>query len=323
MCARDIETGEGYEVPSPLSSFQKAITPTTRSEDVSMTDQAPTEAYVQGRHSDSTIDIQVISEDEFNQPEGTPPDIRLVRKLRLANKRQGRNVKKQKILIKGLEEDAEDLEDALANARLQLESCQSKLKGALTKLAASEHALQGTKAQLSEQRVTYRPTAEDLAAASHREMRELKGVVRNLKASNGDLHGKLAASRGELSRCKDDLFSLQAVPQTPDSTVSQEFESIGQRVIHWIDAEVAAFEKTHPEGGLDHIFCVGQNKNVSTFLRLNVGADEHLARYLIHRFLQDNLFGKKMYLLGLKDETAHMLRKAESTMASLDPPRGN
>ena len=314
-----------YDMPSPLPSHEETNMPTTESEDAMMTDQAPTEVNVQGRHSNDTAEIQQISEADFNIPQGIPQNIphenHLIRRLRSENKRQEKKVKTQRTAIKGLKEDVENLEENLADADIHLQSYESELEDALKKLAAAEQALQGTKAELAQQRATCRLSAKDLAA-SRRETGDLEDIVRNLKVSNGDLHDKLVASQKQLSQCKDDLFSLLPAIQTPDSTISGEFESVGQQIVHWIDAEAVAFEKAHPEERADHIFSPGQDRDASQFLRQNPGAGEHLARHLIHRFLRDDLFERKMCILGLKDETTHMLCQAESTMAKLDPPRG-
>lgn len=314
-----METEVDYDVPSPSTSFQKTITPTTGSVDVMMTGQDATEVPMQGRDPDVTAEIQLISEKEFNKTQGPQPDNDLAQDLRSANKRQ-RN-KRQRTKIKSLEEAAEKFEEDIADADLHLQCCEGELEDATKKLAESEQALQRTKAQLFQQTVACKSLTEDLAA-SRQDMEKCKDNVRKLEASNGDIHDKLVATGRELSRCKDDLFSMQPLVQTPDSVICREFESVGQQIIHWVEAEVAAFEKAYPQEKLDYIFSAGQDKYASTFLRQNPGAGEHLARYLIHRFLGDNLFGKKMYLLGLKGQTTHMLREAESTMASLDPPRG-
>ncbi len=155
-----------------------------------------------------------------------------------------------------------------------------------------------------------------------RKLKATKGISLGLKANNKDLQAFLTVSREELSKCKDDLFSLQRVTQIPDSTIFKRFESIGQQSVHWIDAETAAFETAHPEAELEDVFSVGRDKKATKFLRLYPDAGEHLARYLIHRFLQKNVFGKRIYLFGLPEETANLLQVAELRMAELDPPRG-
>ena len=317
-----MEAGGDYDVPLPLPSYQEINKPKTDSEDVVMIDQAPTQVRAQGRHSDDTAEIQLISEEEFNIPQGTPPDSHLVRYLRSETKRQEKEIETQRTTINRLKNDEEDLEEDLADVDLHLQSCESELEDALKKLAACEQALQKTRVELAQQRATGILSAQNLVA-SRGKIGDLEDIVCTLEANNGDLHDKLVASQKQLSQCKDDLFSLQPAVQTPDSTISREFESIGQQIVHWIDAEAVAFEKAHPEEEADHIFSAGQDRHASQFLRQTPGAGEHLARYLIHRFLRDNLFGAKMCILGLKDETTHMLYEAESTMARLDPPRGN
>ena len=132
----------------------------------------------------------------------------------------------------------------------------------------------------------------------------------------------LTATKEELSQCKDDVFRLQTASQVPDSEISKRFESLGQQIIHWIDAKVADFDTARPEAEPDRVFLVGEDKQARTFLRLHPGAGEHLARYLIHRFLDKNVFGKKLYFFGLSDEKLQFMKDTELEMARFDPPRG-
>ncbi|KAF6237825.1 hypothetical protein HO173_004026 [Letharia columbiana] len=293
MRERDGESGGENEV----FSLQKAIMPENESEDVIMTDQAPIEGKGQSQQSDDTPDLQITS----------------VRALRSASKRQKKTVENGKLKGEGYEAKAGSVEEYLANAALQLQSCQSNLEDAEKKLAASKEALKNTKAQLQSKK-------KDLAACK-RKLKTSKHVGRDLKANNRDLQDCFTASQVELCKCKDDLFRMQTVTQIPDSAIVKRFECLSQQIVHWIDTQVAIFEKARPEANPDQIFLVGEDKYATTFLRLHPGAGEHLARYLIHRSLQDNVFGQKVYFWGLPEETAQLLWKAEQKMAEVEPPR--
>lgn len=132
----------------------------------------------------------------------------------------------------------------------------------------------------------------------------------------------LAAAQRELSACKDDLFRLQPAPQIPDSDIVNDFESLCQQTIHWIDAQTIAFEKAHPQHEHEHIFSVGSDRDAVIFLAQRPAAGESLARYLVHRFLIDHMFHSDVYLLGLPKDTESLLRSAEESMARHKPPRG-
>ena len=162
---------------------------------------------------------------------------------------------------------------------------------------------------------------------------ELAGVRRELKASQGQLQEtyeelrktrrKLAASQEELTICKDEMFGSQPTTQIPDSRVAKEFENLCQQIVNWVEAEVVVFEKAHPEEGQEHVFSMGEDKEAAQFMAQHPTGGEHLAVYMIHRWLQDNLFGRKLSCIGLPAETIQLLESVEQSMAHLDPPRGN
>ena len=230
------------------------------------------------------------------------------RVTRLASKRQKKTVEYwTEATIDGVKED---MMDVVAG----LHSLKSELKDTKERLAASEEFLEETKAQLKEHK-------ENLATC-RRLLQDSRRFNRQIRKTNSQLEKTLGASQEELSKCKDDLFSLQGVTQTPDSTISKQFESVSQQILHWIDAEVSKFDKAHPDAKSEYIFSVGGDRYSKEFLQSYPKAGEHLVRYLVHHFLQKEVFGKEVFLFGLPEETAQLMREAELKMAELDPPRG-
>lgn len=300
-----VEVGGEYEVHSLQSSSQKAHMHGNESDDVIVTDPALIEERSQIQLSDESPDVQITSS----------------RSLRSARKRQEETNKNKRPEIKDQEAAADSLEEKLANAEVNLQKYQCELEDAQNKLAACKEASKKTKAHLASKKGTCKTLRKKLTTC-RRQLKESKDVGRDLKASNSHLQDSLTASEEDLRKCKDDVFSLQRMAQTPDSTISKRFELICQQIVHWIDAEVAAFENAHPEAEPDHMFSVGEDKDSTRFLRHHPGAGEHLARYLIHRFLRNNVFGNKVYFFGLSEETVQLLQNAELKMAELDPPRG-
>lgn len=265
-------------------------------EDVAMTDPAPFGGQIQGQSSTGTMDIQIVSS----------------RSLR--SRKQQKTVDSNSHEVQEHEAKAANVEERLANAERQVHDYKSKLEDAQEKLAAFKKDSKNFKADLKGKK-------KDLAAC-RRQIKESKGTIRGLKASKGDLQKAFAASEGELTKCKDELFSLQAVAQVPDSAICDRFELVSQQIVNWIDERVAIFEKAHPELEPDHVLSIGEDESAIKFLQLYPGAGEHLARNLIHRFLQDNVFGKKVYFFGLLEETVDFLRSTEQKMTDLDPPKG-
>ena len=290
----DEESRGSNTVHSQQLSLQK---PEVQLEDVAMTDQAPCGGQIQGQSSDGTVDLQVVSS----------------RNLR-PRKQQRQTIDNNSHEVQDHEAKAANAEERLANAERHSHDYQSKLRDAQEKLAAFKRDSDQFKADLKSKK-------RDLAACRG-QLKALKGTIRALKASNTDMKKALAASEGELTECKDELFSLQAVAQVPDSTISDRFELVSQQIVNWIDERVAIFEKVYPELEPDHVLSIGEDESAIKFLQLYPGAGEHLARNLIHRFLQDNVFGKKVYFFGLLEETVDFLRSIEQKMADLDPPKG-
>ena len=292
MAACGSETRGEKEVHSLQLSPQKAVVPENESEDLIMIDRAPIERQNRGQLSDDTGELQLT----------------LGRVTRSARKRQQKVVEHwSQAKTDGVEEDVMDVAVALQNFK-------TELKDTKDRLAASEEALKETKAQLKDKK--------KILATCRRQLKESRGFSRHIRQAKNELQKTLQASEEKLSQCKDDLFSLQGVAQIPDSTISNRFESICQQIVHWIDTEVATFEKAHPEAEPDHIFSGGQVKPSADFLEQHSSAGEHLARYHIHELLGLHVFGKSVYFFGLPEETAQLLREAELKLAELDPPRG-
>lgn len=132
----------------------------------------------------------------------------------------------------------------------------------------------------------------------------------------------LSASRQEMQACKDDLFNLQPSHQVPDTNIVQDFDSVCGKIIEWVEDEISIFEKANPQTPTEHFFSHAGNNNAETLLLEYPESGEYLVRYEIHNFLQQEMFGRPIYLLGLPAGITEVLRKAEQIMATMDPPRG-
>ena len=133
---------------------------------------------------------------------------------------------------------------------------------------------------------------------------------------------KMMALQSELTACKDDLFGLRPAAPIPETDILKNFETIGQQIVNWIDGEVLAFQKSHPDAEPQHIFTTDSDGEASNFLATYPAAGEYLVRFLIHRFLQDHIFSPDIYLVGLPEETQFLLRRVEESMKRLKPPKG-
>ena len=302
----------------------------TEAKDIIMTDEADPENRMQRTPSSGSGDVQAISKEEF---------IRLnqgvISKLRKENKRMSKRIKQQKLSIAELKTQADLDGDSLSAAHAELQVLRKDLQDqkpsfqeATVLLMPSQRGLRGHNNQLSHalddsQKVWQ--LQQELASAQ-RELKASQDGLRRTQDTYKELHKtrrKLAASQDELTACRDELFRSQPVAQVPDSRVAKELENLCQQIINWVEAEVVIFEKGHPEEGHEHVFSIGEDNEAAQFMAQHPRGGEHLAVYMIHRWLQDNLFGRKLSCIGLPAETTQLLERVERSMARLDPPRGN
>lgn len=154
---------------------------------------------------------------------------------------------------------------------------------------------------------------------------EVKGLVSFL--SNAEIHRqemdiKLAISQQQLQACKDDLFRMQPQAQIPDMDISKGFDAICQCIIGWVETEISIFEKAHPTISTEDLFSAAGDSNVFLMLQEFPESGEYLIRYEIHQCLQETMFGKEIFLLGLPEKTAAILQQAERSMKGMEPHRG-
>ena len=324
-----ISNEEFIPTQKSLASPSDQIVSKTEARDIIMTDEADAHERRQRTPSCSS-DVQFISKEDFSRP-----NQKIMSKSRKENKRTSKRTKKQMSRIAEpaiqADLDGDSLIDARAESRVcrkDLQDSRNKLQEATDQLRPAQQNLRTRKNQLSH--------AQDDFQKVRQVQQELASVRRELEASQDDLRRtqntyeelqkarkKLAASQDELTACKDELFRLQPIAQIPDSRVAKELENLCQQIVNWIEAEVVIFEKAHPENGPEHIFSIGEDKEAARFMNQHPRGGEHLAAYLIHRWLQDHLFGQKLSCLGLPAEAVQLVETAEQSMARLDPPRGD
>lgn len=302
----------------------------TEAKDIIMTDEADAENSMRRTPSSGSGDVQVISEEEFIRPKED-----LISKPREENRRMSKRIKKQKLSIAELTTEADLDGDSLIDTHAELQVCPNDLQDqkarfqeATVQLMSPQRGLRTRKNQLS--------PAQNDSQKVRQVKQELASVRRELKASQDrqrrtqetykelqKARRKLAASQDDLTACKDELFRSQPIAQVPDSRVAKEFEDLCQQIVNWVEAEVAMFEKAYPEEGQELVFLIGEDNEAAQFMAQHPRGGEHLAVYMVHRWLQDNLFGRKFSCLGLPAETIQLLERVERSMARLDPPRGN
>ncbi len=159
-------------------------------------------------------------------------------------------------------------------------------------------------------------------SALRSENKHLADRTTDAEADSQSLRTRLMTLQQELAACKDDLFRLQPLVPVPDSEVQNDYESISQQIVNWIDEEIRNFEKAHPHTPTDTFYSPGDHSSLTTLLKKHPDAGEYLIRQRIHRCLQDHVLNKHIYLLGLPKDITQALQAAEQSMARSGPPRG-
>ena len=285
--ANEMENG-GSKVDSLQSSPQKAIMPKNKSDN----------EHSQSKPSSDMPNYPVI-------PNKTTRSGTKYQNNTVGRGRPRSNTSRAK--AGGHEEQQASVEDRLRRCRNELETTKKELAQAKKPQERIKNQLEGRVKELN----AYK---QDLKDSNHSNI--------DLKRTIAELRTDLKACQEDLSKCRDDLISLQEVAQIPDSIISSQFECIGQQVAHWVDGQIAAFEKTHPETEPDDSSFASEEKIVANFTRRYPTAGDHLARNLIHRLLYLHLFQGKRYLIGMPEGTERLLQEVEHEMARLDPPRG-
>ena len=199
---------------------------------------------------------------------------------------------------------------ALNTAEWDLHNCQKELRKVQR---MKENAQRKSTEQLQELRQKLKDSKRELKAsqiATTQYTQSLQGV-----------QAHVITLQSELTACKDDLFRLQPAPPPPDSEIVRGFGIINQAIVNWIGAKLFAFEKAYPNG-TNQTFSVENDREATIFLKAHPAAGEHLAKFMIHRFLQVHVFSDDIYLFNLVEKTQVLLRRIEESMAGLKPPRG-
>lgn len=149
-----------------------------------------------------------------------------------------------------------------------------------------------------------------------------EATARKLQKQNRDLHENL-------TECKDDLLRLQPPSQIPDSELAEQYSSLTQHISRWVDDE------TEDSQGMETCFeALGKADDLPEPLKPYL-TDEHIRlgkkspnaqpfiiRFVVHRYLENFIFGNDVYLFGLDSRSIELFAGIERGMHELEPPRG-
>ena len=230
--------------------------------------------------------------------------------------------------------EAQEVQMGLFDTQVELNACKEEQKRLEGDRLRGQAEMVACKRELRELRQTvahFHNIGKDLQweqkahEATQRELEAYKAKQDHTQVNVTELQRlreKIAASQQELSACKDDLFRLQPIAQTPDSDISKNFDFVCQQIVDWIDGELLGFEHANPHLGQKDFFSVGGDIEINRHLQKNIEIGEYLSRYMIHRYLEAKLLGPSCTLLGLARGDQELLQRTERSMAELDPPRG-
>ncbi|KAL9116713.1 MAG: hypothetical protein Q9187_006757 [Circinaria calcarea] len=129
--------------------------------------------------------------------------------------------------------------------------------------------------------------------------------------------------RQELQACKDDLFCLQPMLQTPDTEIIRQYDIVCQQVSNWIDEEIFQLEQKRTEDethGMPLVLDV-DHPGAMELLQRVPEAGEYMIASIIHAYLQEKVLGKHVYCFGLSEDLVRNLECIEQGMSKLEPRR--
>ena len=120
------DAGIGNETQSVAAAVDDQLRPAPESQDI-MSDQCQSEGDIQQAPMEITNDVEVITKDEFDNPQLTQ-ERKIIRDIRANNKRLVKTVKKQKETIEELQTQLDIEGDQFKDAAAELEDCQWALQ---------------------------------------------------------------------------------------------------------------------------------------------------------------------------------------------------
>ena len=213
-----------------------------------------------------------------------------------------------------LQGDVSTLKKALVEREAYIKTLESSVYANQTRIHESENDLKSLHGRLK--------SAQDSLESQEASTKEITAVIIAKENEVGDLHGMLSRCQQDLIACQDDLFKLQPRAQISDADVAEEFNEVCHRIAGWVDEETTLFENSHPKTNPLQLFSGGNDPKAARLLQKYPEAGDLWVKYEIHRCLEQLVFGKDVYLLGLPLEMKHALQEAGHCMASSQPPKG-
>ena len=213
-----------------------------------------------------------------------------------------------------LQEDVSALKKALLEREAYVKTLESSGHADQTRIHESESDLKSLHGRLK--------SAQDSLESQEASTKEITAVIMAKENEVRNLQRMLSRCQQDLTACQDDLFKLQPRAQISDADVAEEFNEVCHRIASWIDDEITLYENSHPKTSSLQLFSGGDDTKATRLLQMYPEAGDLWVKYEIHRCLQQLVFGKDVYLLGLPLEMKHALQEAEHCMASSQPPKG-
>ncbi|MCJ1373867.1 hypothetical protein MMC20_005097 [Loxospora ochrophaea] len=153
------------------------------------------------------------------------------------------------------------------------------------------------------------------------EIDNLSWLLRTYQKDYGNLQRKNIGLQRELQICRDDLFRLQPAIQKPDSEITNQFETLCQKISSWIDQEIIMLED-NSVGQEKELFSVTDNDEIASLLEEFPRSGEFWITAVIHQKIQRAFFRSNIYLFGLPGNLRQLLQNLEQNMVLLEPSRG-
>ena len=275
-----------------------------------------------------TVIVKTVRQPSKDAAENTP--LQKVKKDNRDLKDDNEDLKREvKVLNRENHEQSQELREVKKhNAQLR-EACRVRNEDLIhherSKFYEHVEGLEDHIAYLKQELIKRKALVESLTLQT-REANDEKGAqeaaVRKLQKQNRDLHENL-------TECKDDLLRLQPPSQTPDSELAEQYSSLTQHISRWVDDE------TEDSNGMETSFeslskADDLPESLKPFLtdehirlgKKSPNAQPFIIRFIVHRYLENCVFGNEVYLFGLDTRSIGLFEGIERGMHELEPPRG-
>ncbi|MDI1489566.1 MAG: hypothetical protein OHK93_000763 [Ramalina farinacea] len=251
-----------------------------------------------------------------------------MRKELKAEKRENRE---QSLELRDLKRQNATMKEAYAAIQRELQQM-SESGGKGGKLTKTEKAKYFEHFEMLEEKAAYfenefRKRDTHLSYLT-KQTRDANSDKENLEDETRRLNRKIRELSTSLTEARDDLLRLQPTAQISDSEIAEQYSNLCQQIAGWVDdatedteALETYFERINNLNELHTSIRDDVTNRMLGFAKKQQECLPLLLQHLIHCKVHEEILGTRIYVYGLDDAHASLLRGIEEGMADLTPKR--